>query len=148
TPDSSFNPRPALGPGATGSRPTSSGAGGCFNPRPAPWPGRYSSRSCVPAGFLSSFNPRPALWPDATTTRQAVWFVLNLFQSSSGRVAGRYLVLPTQITTTFPFQSSSGPGAGRYWTKTPTVSRNSWFQSSSGPAAGRYLDRQHLLTYH
>src|SRR5207245_11757449 len=61
-----------------------------------------------------SFNPRPALRPDATRIAAFTLSRSQLFQSSSGHAAGRYIPLGGLPCLTVKFQSSSGTAAGRY----------------------------------
>ena len=131
-----FNPRPALGPGATrllrsGQIDTSG-----FNPRPALGPGATLNQSGQP-DHHKRFNPRPALGPGATTTaggrfRDAAVSIL-------ARLWGRALQGPPGRSWPLClFQSSPGFGAGRYMRDGISGGTRNGFQSSPGFGAGRY----------
>ena len=112
----SFNPRPALGPGATGV-----------------WICEY---------WVREVSILARLWGRALLLTWIILLPLYVFQSSPGFGAGRYDQHLPQCHTFLQFQSSPGFGAGRYRRDKTGQIAVRVFQSSPGFGAGRY---SHLL---
>ncbi len=111
----SFNPRPALGPGATPRLAPRKYGPKAFQSPPGPRAGRYAPRPAAWAPATRRFNPRPALGPGATSKARALAIARGFeFQSPPGPRAGRYVARLRGLGAVVGFQSPPGPRAGRY----------------------------------
>ena len=63
----------------------------CFNPHPARWPDATGKWRLPRRRRFYCFNPHPARWPDATVEECSSSGAVDLFQSSSGSLAGCHL---------------------------------------------------------
>ena len=135
----SFNPRPALAPGAPPRPGEDRACPGGFNPRPALAPGaplHVSPRSC-PAP--SRFNPRPALAPGALDDR-GTWIVQRFrFNPRPALAPGA----PLRDARTHARRQARVSILARRWRRAHRAHKGVYhrlspkFQSSPGAGAGR-----------
>ncbi len=137
---SSFNPRPARRPGATGVGLCRFAGSREFQSSPGPKAGRYEIVALPRPARLPEFQSSPG--PKAGRyTPELLREMGALRVSILARPEGRALPAETELLREIVnrFQSSPGPKAGRYSAATIRQPRSvRSFQSSPGPKAGRY----------